>query len=194
MAQGIGPLAKFALRASVTMKKKGKKGKQKPGLLVSLVRLGWAATLWPVRRARARRAQRVQQDQQDRSAYREAQRFQAEQRSAYRAAQAQFNQQTAWQRAQFQHMLDWQRSNSVSPAELARWLTAMLASRNGSALEVPQLIAGLSSRGVSVDTTRAALNLAHQQGWVKRSGKGKVAASAKTVRSRGVPTQERRQG
>lgn len=93
-------------------------------------------------------------------------------------------QQLEFQRNQHAQQMAWQRQQH---AELARWVTMMLASKGGTALEVPALTAHLAAQGVPPAVLHAALTEAHQAGWIKKAGPGRVAASARTVRARGVP-------
>lgn len=70
---------------------------------------------------------------------------------------------------------------------IAKWVTEFLASKHGSAIETTSLNSMLAPGGISPQAIQAALWHSHAAGWVKRAGKGKVAATAKTVRAGGVP-------
>lgn len=81
---------------------------------------------------------------------------------------------------------------SMSPEQAARWITEQLATRRGSALEVSSLVQTLGALGTPQQVVQAGLWHAHAAGWVKKSGKGRVAATARTVRAGGVPEDRRR--
>lgn len=93
-------------------------------------------------------------------------------------------QQLSWQQRQHAQQMAWQRQQHE---QLARWVTTMLASKGGNAQEVPALTAYLVAQGVPPQVVQAALADAHRAGWIKKAGEGRVAASARTVRARGVP-------
>lgn len=75
---------------------------------------------------------------------------------------------------------------------VARWLTELLASKGGSAVEVSSLNSMLAPGGIQPQAIQAALWAAHSKGWVKKAGKGRVAATAKTVRAGGVPAEKQK--
>lgn len=96
-------------------------------------------------------------------------------------------QQQAFQQQMFKQQMEWMQRNSMSVADMAKMLTRLLASKEGNALDVGALVRELAQRGTPPQVTRAALADAHQRGWVKKGGKGRVAATARTVRAGGVP-------
>lgn len=99
-------------------------------------------------------------------------------------------QQQAFQQQMFKQQMEWMQRNTVSVADLAKMLTRHLASKDGSALDVSTLVQSLTQRGVAPAVAQAALQAAHGKGWIKKAGSGRVAASAKSVRAHGVPTDD----
>ena len=81
-------------------------------------------------------------------------------------------------------------SAPAAPEQLARMITQLLAQKGGSAIEVASLAQQFTARGVGAQAVRAALWHGHAQGWLKKSGPGRVAATARSVRAGGVPAEK----